>query len=67
MDDRVIPRREPSSFVIHRELHHRIGALLPNQGQRSDVCTTIHLQPRCSSSYPPEKKPTFKKRCTKNY
>ncbi|KAF6162581.1 hypothetical protein GIB67_003127 [Kingdonia uniflora] len=36
-------------------------------GLRSDVCTTIHLQPRCSSSYPPEKKPTFKKKCGKNY
>ncbi|KAF6144579.1 hypothetical protein GIB67_006071 [Kingdonia uniflora] len=33
MDDRVIPGRGPSSFIIHRKLHHRIGALLPNQGQ----------------------------------
>ncbi|KAF6149377.1 hypothetical protein GIB67_016915 [Kingdonia uniflora] len=30
MDDRVIYGRGPSSFVIHRELHHRIGALTPN-------------------------------------
>ncbi|KAF6170685.1 hypothetical protein GIB67_015637, partial [Kingdonia uniflora] len=36
-------------------------------GSRSDVFTTIHLQPRCSFSYPPEKKAIFKKRCTKNY
>ncbi|KAF6169231.1 hypothetical protein GIB67_013661 [Kingdonia uniflora] len=35
MDDRVIPGRGPSSFVIHEELHHRIGAVLPNQGQEA--------------------------------
>ncbi|KAF6171457.1 hypothetical protein GIB67_017981 [Kingdonia uniflora] len=33
MDDRVIPEKGPFSFVIHGELHHRIGVLLPNQGQ----------------------------------
>ncbi|KAF6136071.1 hypothetical protein GIB67_000475 [Kingdonia uniflora] len=33
MDDRVILGRGASSFVIHGELHHRIGTLLPNQGQ----------------------------------
>ncbi|KAF6138050.1 hypothetical protein GIB67_042955 [Kingdonia uniflora] len=31
MDDRVPHGRGPSSFVIHRELHHRIGALVPNE------------------------------------
>ncbi|KAF6147286.1 hypothetical protein GIB67_009769 [Kingdonia uniflora] len=35
MDDRVIPWRGPSYFIIHRELHHRIGALFPNQGQEA--------------------------------
>ncbi|KAF6151197.1 hypothetical protein GIB67_037405 [Kingdonia uniflora] len=30
MDDRVIHGRGPSSFVIHEELHHQIGALTPN-------------------------------------
>ncbi|KAF6148549.1 hypothetical protein GIB67_042508 [Kingdonia uniflora] len=39
MDDRVIPGRRPSSFLIHGELHHQIGALLPNQGQEA-----IHAQ-----------------------
>ncbi|KAF6170677.1 hypothetical protein GIB67_015629 [Kingdonia uniflora] len=35
LDDRVILGRGPSSFVIHGELHHQIGALLPNQGQEA--------------------------------
>ncbi|KAF6149529.1 hypothetical protein GIB67_003677 [Kingdonia uniflora] len=35
MDDPAIPGRGPSSFVIHGELHHRISALLPNQGQEA--------------------------------
>ncbi|KAF6159666.1 hypothetical protein GIB67_029924 [Kingdonia uniflora] len=30
MDDRVVHGRGPSSFVIHGELHYRIGALTPN-------------------------------------
>ncbi|KAF6138069.1 hypothetical protein GIB67_033483 [Kingdonia uniflora] len=33
MDDRVVHRRGPSSFVIHGELHHRIGSLTPNHEQ----------------------------------
>ncbi|KAF6142569.1 hypothetical protein GIB67_039533 [Kingdonia uniflora] len=54
MDDQVIPGRGPSSFVIHRELHHRIGALLPNQGQEAlyaqlyiyNPDTTLHTHQR---------------------
>ncbi|KAF6159405.1 hypothetical protein GIB67_032176 [Kingdonia uniflora] len=54
MDDRVIPGRGPSSFVIHGELHHRIGALLPNQGQEAmyeqlyiyNPGTTLHTRQR---------------------
>ncbi|KAF6141620.1 hypothetical protein GIB67_001172 [Kingdonia uniflora] len=41
MADRLILGREPSSFVIHGELYHRIGALLPNQGQEA-IASTDH-------------------------
>ncbi|KAF6174394.1 hypothetical protein GIB67_034151 [Kingdonia uniflora] len=33
MDDRIVRGQGPSPFVIHRVLYHRIGALLPNQGE----------------------------------
>ncbi|KAF6155573.1 hypothetical protein GIB67_004567 [Kingdonia uniflora] len=33
MDDRVVHGKGPYSFVIHRELHYRIGALTPNYQQ----------------------------------
>ncbi|KAF6166178.1 hypothetical protein GIB67_023888 [Kingdonia uniflora] len=33
MDDRVVHGRGPSSFVMHGELHHRIGSLIPNHEQ----------------------------------
>ncbi|KAF6171342.1 hypothetical protein GIB67_020409 [Kingdonia uniflora] len=33
MDDRIVRGRGPSPFVIHEVLHHRIGALLPNQDE----------------------------------
>ncbi|KAF6163089.1 hypothetical protein GIB67_006648 [Kingdonia uniflora] len=35
MDNRVAPGRGPSSFVIHGELYHRIGALVPNEEQEA--------------------------------
>ncbi|KAF6141076.1 hypothetical protein GIB67_006521 [Kingdonia uniflora] len=33
MDDGVAHRRGPSSFIIYGELHHRIGALVPNEDE----------------------------------
>ncbi|KAF6148829.1 hypothetical protein GIB67_014200 [Kingdonia uniflora] len=54
MDDRVILGRTPSSIVSHEELRHRIGALLPNQGQKVmyvqlyiyNPCATLHSRQR---------------------
>ncbi|KAH7846751.1 hypothetical protein Vadar_017750 [Vaccinium darrowii] len=31
-DDRLLPGRGPTSFTIHGELRHRVGSLLPQQG-----------------------------------
>ncbi|KAH7836010.1 hypothetical protein Vadar_031941 [Vaccinium darrowii] len=31
-DDRVLPGRGPTPFTIHGELRHRVGSLLPQQG-----------------------------------
>ncbi|KAF6172120.1 hypothetical protein GIB67_029538 [Kingdonia uniflora] len=35
IDNRVAHERGPTSFVIHGELYHRIGALVPNMEQEA--------------------------------
>ncbi|KAF6176428.1 hypothetical protein GIB67_020159 [Kingdonia uniflora] len=34
MDNQVAHGRGQTSFVIHGELHHRIGALVPNENKK---------------------------------
>ncbi|KAF6163579.1 hypothetical protein GIB67_022144 [Kingdonia uniflora] len=48
MDDRVSHGQGPSSFVIHRELHHRIGALVPNEEQEASYVQLYIYNPGAS-------------------
>ncbi|KAF6167543.1 hypothetical protein GIB67_031744 [Kingdonia uniflora] len=48
MDDRVPHGRGPSSFVIHGELHHRIGALVPNKEQEASYAQLYIYNPSTS-------------------
>ncbi|KAF6163601.1 hypothetical protein GIB67_022166 [Kingdonia uniflora] len=48
MDNRVAHGRGPTSFVIHDELHHRIGALVPNEKQEASYAQLYIYNPGAS-------------------
>ncbi|KAF6161706.1 hypothetical protein GIB67_029150 [Kingdonia uniflora] len=48
MDNQVAHGRGQTSFVIHGELHHRIGALVPNEEQEASYAQLYIYNPGAS-------------------
>ncbi|KAF6172190.1 hypothetical protein GIB67_024812 [Kingdonia uniflora] len=61
IDDQVAHGRGPSSFVIHGELHHRIGALVPNEEQEASYAQLYIYNPGASLNTRHKRNPRLNK------
>ncbi|KAF6147229.1 hypothetical protein GIB67_039359 [Kingdonia uniflora] len=65
MDNRVAHGRGPTSFVIHGELHHRIGALVPNEKQEASYAQLCIYNPSASLNTRHKRNPHLNKDVSK--